>query len=204
MIYLWIGFTFITSYLLGTIPTAYIVVKLFTGKDLRSIGSGNLGGTNAGRAGESKGQKYLIYFSTGIIDLIKGAIPVIISILILKTSYSPWSKELIYTINAVLAIIGHDTMPFIKNGRGKGVATTAGAFLPIAAVPIMIGIVTFIVLRFFTSTASKRSIVSLIVAAILIVTMNYPLPVKFGLVFAAILIIITHRKNIVRIIDGKE
>jgi acyl phosphate:glycerol-3-phosphate acyltransferase len=177
---------------------------LFTGKDLRNIGSGNLGGTNAGRAGESKGQKYLIYFSTGIIDLIKGAIPVIISILILKTSYSPWSKELIYTINAVLAIIGHDTMPFIKNGRGKGVATTAGAFLPIAAVPIMIGIVTFIVLRLFTSTASKRSIASFIVAAILIVTMNYPLPVKFGLVFASILIIITHRRNIARIIDGKE
>lgn len=204
MSYVWLGVTFIFSYLLGTIPTGFIVVKLITGKDLRTVGSGNLGGTNASRAGEGKGQKNLIYFTTGIIDLLKGAIPVIISISIFKTSYCPLNKDMVYTITALLSIIGHDTMPFIKSGRGKGVATTAGAFLPIAAVPIMLGTITFIVLRLFTSTASKRSIAALIIAATSVLIMNYPIAAKYGLVVATILIIITHRENIVRIIDGRE
>lgn len=204
MSYFWIGVTFIFAYLLGTIPTAYIVVKLITGKDLRNVGSGNLGGTNASRAGEGKGQKYLIYFSTGLIDIVKGAIPVIISMSIFKTTQCPINKDFVYALTALLAIIGHDTMPFIKNGRGKGVATTAGAFLLIAAVPVMLGVITFILLRLFTSTASKRSITALIVAAISSVALSYPLPVKYGLVCAAILIIITHRENIARIMNGRE
>lgn len=204
MIYLMFGTIFLFSYLIGTIPTAYIIVKLVTGKDLRDVGSGNIGGTNAGRAGETQNQKYFIYFSTGILDLFKGLIPVVISILILKNNHYGINRDLIYTIAALLSILGHDTMPFIKNGRGKGVATTAGAFLPIAVVPIMIGITTFFVLRLFTPTASKRSIISLIVIAFSGIIMNYSVPIKYGLVFGTVLVLITHKQNILRIINGKE
>ncbi len=195
---------FILALLSGSIPTAFFVVKLVTGKDLRQIGSGNIGGTNASRAADNKTQKYLIYFTTAIGDVLKGLIPVLIAIGVLKNRTIVFDKNLIYTITAVLAVIGHDTMPFIKNGQGKGVATTFGAFVAIAPIPSYLGFATFFILRLFTPVASRRSIASGFVVASGVIIMKYPLPIAIGAVFSAILVIITHRDNIKRIIRGEE
>jgi glycerol-3-phosphate acyltransferase PlsY len=205
MNYLVIVAILLVAFLIGSIPTAFFVVKLITGKDLRNIGSGNLGGTNASRAANSNAQKYLIYFTTGFIDILKGALPVLFAVKLLQFKNIPMAdKDLIYSITAVIAILGHDTMPFIKNGKGKGVATTFGAFLPIAPVPALIGLITFFILRIFTPVASRRSMASTIIIAIAAIIMKYPVWITAAAAISAMLIVITHKDNIKRIIRGEE
>ncbi|ERI90055.1 putative acyl-phosphate glycerol 3-phosphate acyltransferase [Clostridiales bacterium oral taxon 876 str. F0540] len=195
---------FIFSFLLGSIPTAYIVVKLFTGKDLRKVGSGNIGGTNAKRAGNSKGQGYLIYICTGLIDILKGMLPVLVAMKLLKYESLPVNKDLIYVIIALLAIIGHDTMPFMKNARGKGVATTAGALLIIATVPVLIGAAVFIILNIFFKAASRRSILASAAIVVACFYLDYSLWIKVGAVISCLLIVVRHKDNIKRILQGEE
>jgi acyl phosphate:glycerol-3-phosphate acyltransferase len=204
MSYVLIILIFIFSFLLGSIPTAFFVVKAITGKDLRRIGSGNIGGTNASRAADNKTQKYLIYFTTAIGDILKGLIPVLAALAILKNRSIPMDKNVVYSITAVLAILGHDTMPFIKNGQGKGVATTFGAFVAIAPIPSYLGFATFFILRLFTPVASRRSIASGVVVALGVLIMKYPLSIGIAAVISAILVIVTHRENIKRILSGQE
>lgn len=204
MSYLMFILIFIFSFLLGSVPTAFFVVKLITGKDLRKVGSGNIGGTNASRAADNKTQKYLIYTITAIGDILKGLVPVLIAVGIFKNKDITIDKDLIYTVTALLAILGHDTMPFIKKGQGKGVATTFGAFVAIAPIPAYIGFVTFFILRLLTPVASRRSIAGGIIIAIAAIVLNYPLPIGIGTVISAILVVFTHRENIKRIIRGQE
>jgi acyl phosphate:glycerol-3-phosphate acyltransferase len=204
MNYLVIFFIFIIAFLLGSIPTAFFVVKAITGKDLRQVGSGNIGGTNASRAANNKTQKYLIYAATAVGDILKGLIPVFIAVIFFKNENIAWDKSLIYIITALLAILGHDTMPFIKNGQGKGVATTFGALVLIVPMPAWIGFITFFILRLFTSVASRRSITGGIVIAVATVIMKYPLPIEIGVIIAAVLVILTHRENIKKILRGEE
>jgi glycerol-3-phosphate acyltransferase PlsY len=204
MFYVNIILIFILSFLLGSIPTALLVVKAVTGKDLRKIGSGNIGGTNASRAADTKAQKYLIYFATAVGDILKGFIPVLIATIFLNDKNINLDKELLYVTTALLAILGHDTMPFIKGGRGKGVATTFGALVLIVTIPAFIGFITFFGLRLITPVASRRSITGGLVIALAAFIMRYPLSIKAGTFIAAILVIVTHRDNISRILKGLE
>jgi acyl phosphate:glycerol-3-phosphate acyltransferase len=204
MFYVVIILIFILSFLLGSIPTALLVVKAVTGKDLRKIGSGNIGGTNASRAADTKAQKYLIYFSTAVGDILKGLIPVLIAVVFIKNRDINLDKGLLYMITALLAILGHDTMPFIKGGRGKGVATTFGALVLIVTIPAFIGFITFFGLRLITPVASRRSITGGIVIAAAVLIMGYPLPITIGTFIAAVLVIVTHRDNINRMLKGLE
>jgi glycerol-3-phosphate acyltransferase PlsY len=204
MSYLMFVLIFIFSFLLGSVPTAFFVVKLITGKDLRKIGSGNIGGTNASRAADNKTQKYLIYFITAIGDILKGLVPVIIAVGVLKNKDISMDKNLIYTVTALLAILGHDTMPFIKKGQGKGVATTFGAFVAIAPIPAYIGLATFFILRLFTPVASRRSIAAGIIMALAAILLKYPQTIAIGTVISAVLVVVTHKENIKRIMRGQE
>lgn len=204
MSYIVVILIFIFSFCLGSIPTALMVVKAVTGKDLRQIGSGNIGGTNASRAADTKAQKYLIYFSTAVGDILKGLIPVFIAITVFKNRNINLDKNLIYIVTALLAILGHDTMPFVKNGQGKGVATTFGALVLIVPIPAYIGLISFFGLRLVTPVASRRSITSGLLIAIVVFIMKYPLIITAGTFIASALVVITHRENIKRIIKGQE
>jgi acyl phosphate:glycerol-3-phosphate acyltransferase len=204
MSYLVVVLIFIFSFLLGSVPTAFFVVKLITGKDLRKIGSGNIGGTNASRAAENRTQKYLIYFITAAGDILKGLAPVLIAVGVFKNKGITIDKNLIYTITALLAILGHDTMPFIKKGQGKGVATTFGAFVAIAPIPAYIALATFFILRLVTPVASRRSIAAGIILAIAAILLKYQLIIVIGTVISAILVVVTHKENIKRIMKGQE
>ncbi|MCM0648246.1 glycerol-3-phosphate acyltransferase [Clostridium swellfunianum] len=203
MIYM-IIFIFVCAFLLGSIPTALLVVKAITGKDLRKIGSGNIGGTNASRAADTKEQKYLIYIATAVGDVLKGFIPVLVAVITFSNKDISIDVNLVYMLTALAAILGHDTMPFIKNGQGKGVATTFGALVLIVPIPALIGFIAFFGLRLITPVASRRSITSAIVISVGVFLMQYPLIIKFGTFLAALLVIITHRENIKRIIKGQE
>ncbi|MBL4935443.1 glycerol-3-phosphate acyltransferase [Clostridium sp. YIM B02515] len=204
MDYFLILFLFVFSFLLGSIPTAYIVVKLFTGKDLRMIGSGNIGGTNGKRAGNSKIQSYLIYFCTGLGDILKGLLPVLVAMKLTKFINLPVNKDLIYVLSALLAITGHDTMPFMKNAKGKGVATTAGSLLLIEPVPVLVGAAVFALLNIFFKAASRRSIIASIAIVITCFCLNYSIIIKIGSVIACIFIVVRHKENIERILRGEE
>jgi acyl phosphate:glycerol-3-phosphate acyltransferase len=204
MSYLMVILIFVFSFFLGSIPTAFFVVKLITGKDLRKVGSGNIGGTNASRAADNKTQKYLIYVITAVGDILKGLVPVLIAVGVFENKDIAIDKNLIYTVAALLAILGHDTMPFIKKGQGKGVATTFGAFVAIAPIPAYIGFATFFILRLFTPVASRRSIAGGIIIAISAILLKSPLPIAIGTVISAILVVYTHRENIKKIMRGQE
>jgi glycerol-3-phosphate acyltransferase PlsY len=195
---------FIFSFFLGSVPTAFFVVKLITGKDLRKVGSGNIGGTNASRAADNKTQKYLIYIITAVGDILKGLVPVLIAVGVFKNKDITIDNNLVYTITALLAILGHDTMPFIKKGQGKGVATTFGAFVAIAPIPSYIALATFFILRLFTPIASRRSIAAGIIMAIVAILLKYPLTIAIGTVISSVLVVFTHKENIKRIMRGQE
>jgi glycerol-3-phosphate acyltransferase PlsY len=204
MDYVIICILFIFAFILGSIPTAYVVVKAFTGKDLRKVGSGNIGGTNAKRAGDTKLQSYLIYICTAFFDILKGLLPVLVALNLMKYIEIPVNYDLIYVVIALLAILGHDTMPFMRNARGKGVATTAGSFVLIAPVGILVGAITFFFLCFVFKAASRRSIIASIAIVATCFIVNYSLPIKIGSIIASMLIFGRHKENIERILRGEE
>lgn len=191
------------SYLVGSIPTAYLLVKKITGKDIRTIGSGNVGGTNAKRAGRTRQEGRILFWCTAVLDSLKGAVPVLVAIQVAKLFEMP-TKDIICAITALLVILGHDTMPFLKRGSGKGVGTTIGSFLFLAPIPILIGISIFFLLQFFTETVSRRSLLSgiSIVASCVILQVSYI--VTLAAAVSVIIMIVKHKDNIKRMLNGQE
>ena len=145
MDYLVIG---IGSYLMGSIPFGLILTKLFLNKDIRKIGSGNIGATNALRTGNK-----LIGYSTLILDIAKAIIPVIY----VKFNY----PDLIY-IASLCAFLGHVFPIWLKFKGGKGVATYVGILF---SINIILGLI-FIVFWVFIFLLSKYSSLSSIIASI--------------------------------------
>lgn len=137
----------IFGYISGSFPPAYITVKLFNGKDIREIGSGNVGAMNVLRNVD-----LILGVITGILDLTKGFIPVYLAI---KYSSNIWISLLV----AVASVVGHNWSIFLRLTGGKGAATTVGALLalslspdfdPLVLVPSLIGLIlTFIFFKDF-------------------------------------------------------
>ena len=114
----------IFSYLLGSIPNAFFIYKIYKGGDIRQYGSGNVGGTNVLRtAGIKPG------ILTIILDVIKGAIPVILIYLFFPSSY------ILYIISTVAVLLGHVFPVFLNFKGGKGVATSGGLLLATCILP---------------------------------------------------------------------
>ena len=107
-----IAYVFIYSYLLGSIPFGLIIIKFFLGKDIRNIGSGNIGTTNVLRTGKKS-----LAAATLILDILKGYISIFIT--------HKYFSELIY-LSALICFIGHIFPLWLKFKGGKGVATYVG------------------------------------------------------------------------------
>jgi len=186
MDYLVIG---IASYLMGSIPFGLILTKLFLNKDIREIGSGNIGATNALRTGNK-----LIGYSTLILDIAKAIIPVIY----VKFNY----PDLIY-IASLCAFLGHVFPIWLKFKGGKGVATYVGILF---SINIILGLI-FVVLWVFIFLLSKYSSLSSIIASIsvpiyILITGQINDAIFFAIMF--ILIFFTHRENIKRLKNKEE
>ena len=186
MDYLVIG---IASYLMGSIPFGLILTKLFLNKDIREIGSGNIGATNALRTGNK-----LIGYSTLILDIAKAIIPVIY----VKINYS----DLIY-IASLCAFLGHVFPIWLKFKGGKGVATYVGILF---SINIILGFV-FIASWVFIFLLSKYSSLSSIIGSIsipiyILIAGQINDAIFFAIMF--ILIFFTHRENIKRLINKEE
>ena len=186
MEYLIVG---ITSYLMGSIPFGFILTKIFLKKDIREIGSGNIGATNTLRAGNK-----LVGYSTLILDIVKAVIPVIY----VKMNY----PELIY-IASLCAFLGHVFPIWLKFKGGKGVATYVGILFSINILLGLIFVISWGVIFLISRYSSLSSIIgSLSVPLYLFITTEKSSVIFFITMF--VLIFFTHRENIIRLKNREE
>ena len=186
MEYLIVG---ITSYLMGSIPFGFILTKIFLKKDIREIGSGNIGATNTLRAGNK-----LVGYSTLILDIVKAIIPVIY----VKMNY----PELIY-IASLCAFLGHVFPIWLKLKGGKGVATYVGILF---SINILLGLI-FVVSWGFVFLLFRYSSLSSIVGSLSIPLYLFVINEKSSVIFFItmfVLIFFTHRENIIRLKNKEE
>jgi glycerol-3-phosphate acyltransferase PlsY len=186
MEYLIVG---IISYLMGSIPYGFLLTKIFLKKDIREIGSGNIGATNALRTGNK-----LIGYTTLILDIAKAIIPIIY----VKLNF----PELIY-IASLCAFLGHVFPIWLKFKGGKGVATYVGILFSIniifGAVFVACWIIVFIISRY----SSLSSIIgALSIPTYLIIIGKTNSVIFFAIMF--VLIFFTHRENIKRLKNKEE
>ncbi|HZA55928.1 MAG TPA: glycerol-3-phosphate 1-O-acyltransferase PlsY [Candidatus Udaeobacter sp.] len=181
----------IFSYLLGSIPTGYIVGAL-AGIDIRKVGSGNVGATNVARAlGRKPG---LLTLSA---DVAKGFVPVFVAIWL---GLNPTVVALV----ASAAFLGHLYPVFLRFQGGKGVATAFGVLLALAPMATLILMGVFILVAVSTRLVSLSSIVTAWAAPITLWSLSYAPTVIATGVFFALLITARHRDNIQRLLVGTE
>jgi len=182
----------IICYNIGSIPTAFILVNKLKGIDIRTVGSGNVGASNAGRILGKWG-----FATVLIIDTLKGFIPAII----LKLMYG----ESDFVIFGALAVIfGHTFTIFLDFKGGKGVATGLGVFLALAPIPVAIAAGVFGVVIFFSRMISLSSIFAAITLGSSIWFFTDWANLKYFTVYVAGMVIVLHRTNISRILKGTE
>jgi glycerol-3-phosphate acyltransferase PlsY len=192
----------VAAYLLGSIPSGYLLMRFVRKQDIRSLGSGNIGATNVLRSG-AKG----LGAATFLFDLLKGVIAVMVGARLAAIGFPPLQVHSAEALAAVCAVLGHMFPIWLGLRGGKGVATAFGVFVvlaPWAALgSLAIFIVVFAVGR-FVSLASILSAAAFPLLAWLVAPYSRT-PIVFGvIVFVAALIVIKHAQNIQRLMTGTE
>ena len=177
------------SYLMGSIPFGLILTKVFLKKDIRDVGSGNIGATNVLRTGNK-----LIGYFTLILDVLKAVIPV----LYVKFNF----PELVY-ISSLSAFIGHVFPIWLKFKGGKGVATYVGILFSINYFFGIIFIVSWLIIFFISKYSSLGSILSSLLIPIFIF-LNSSYENQYFFIIMFVLILYTHRENVKRLINKEE
>ena len=185
----------IISFLCGSIPTGYLIIKKLYGIDIRTKGSGNIGSTNVKRIAGIK-----IAIITQIIDILKGIVPVALALGVSKILNLPIPTNIYLSIVALVVILGHDYTPFLGFNGGKGVNTTIGAFFLLAPISILSGVAVYFILRLFTSVVSIRSIGLGITIPIICIIMKLPSEIIISATMACILMIFRHKNNLIGLI----
>jgi acyl phosphate:glycerol-3-phosphate acyltransferase len=179
----------VASYLMGSIPFGLILTKVFLKKDIREIGSGNIGATNVLRTGNK-----LVGYITLILDIGKAVLPVIY----VKINY----PELIY-ITSLCAFLGHVFPIWLKFKGGKGVATYVGILFSINLLLGFVFIASWVVIFLIFKYSSLSSIIgTLSIPLYLLITSQTNNIVFFTIMF--VLIFFTHRENIKRLKNKEE
>jgi len=186
------------SYFIGSIPTAYIFVKVITGMDIRKHGSGNVGATNAARV-----LGKLPAFFVLVLDIFKGifAVTILAGIFISRVDAPP---ELIKAVFGFSVVCGHVFNIFMRFKGGKGVATSTGVFIGVAPLAVLAGAVCFLITVFFTRYVSLGSVIASVVIPFYMLAAKYP---NFYIVLSALVCIIIaakHKANIKRLLMGTE
>ena len=190
------AFVIVASYLIGSIPTGYLIVRLFTGQDIRTIGSGSTGATNVKRV---MGKKW--FFIVMILDAIKGALPVVLTALFATVSNK---YGVLPVVAAICAILGHSKSIFLNFTGGKSVASGVGTLLALNwQAGILIALV-WAAVTWFSKYVSLGSIVALALAPFFMWLLNAPVAYIVYALIAAIYVIYLHRENIKRLRDGNE
>jgi len=177
------------SYLMGSIPFGLILTKIFLKKDIRKVGSGNIGTTNVLRTGNK-----VIGYLTLILDVLKAAIPV----LYIKFNF----PELVY-ISSLSAFIGHVFPIWLKFKGGKGVATYVGILFSINYILGTVFAFSWLIVFFISKYSSLGSILSSLVIPIFIF-LNSSYDNEYFFIIMFVLILYTHRENVKRLINKEE
>ena len=179
----------LVSYIMGSIPFGYILTKIFLKKDIREIGSGNIGATNALRTGNKS-----IGYLTLTLDVLKAVIPV----LFIKINY----PDLIH-VSALSLFIGHVFPIWMKFKGGKGVATYVGILFCLNLNLGVLFIFSWLIIFFISKYSSLGSILSsLIIPIFIFFNSNYEIEYFFIIMF--VFILYTHRENVKRLINKEE
>jgi glycerol-3-phosphate acyltransferase PlsY len=188
--------TAVASYLLGTIPFGYVLVRVFRGEDVRASGSGNIGATNVARQSPALG------VATLILDAGKGLAAVVLARLLFGGTH----EKLIMTIAAVCVVLGHLFPVWLKFRGGKGVATSLGSFVLVAPKSILCMVGLFLIIVAATRYVSLGSVVVAAAFPLLVWLLHESVePLQISLLaLASILILWKHRQNIIRLLAGTE
>jgi len=192
----------IAAYLLGSIPTGYLIYRIFRREDIRSKGSGNIGATNVLRAG-GKG----LGAATFLLDVVKGCAAVWLGGFLAALWMPDVPVRTIEAFAAVCAVLGHMFPIWLRFRGGKGVATGFGVFLVISPWAALAAITVFAILLALSRYVSVSSILaaaSFPVFAWLLVTGSRPPFFFLAAALVSLLIIVRHYSNIRRLIAGTE
>ncbi len=184
----------LVAYLLGAIPFGYLLVKWKSGRDVRTVGSGNIGATNVLRTTSRS-----LGILTLLLDIGKGALAVWVASLL--TGGSP-----LWTSAAALAVmLGHAFPVFLKFRGGKAVASFVGAFLYLEPLPLAAALLLFLLVVWWTRYISLGSILAAAALPLAAWAINHPpASALIATVLASAVVILRHHQNIARLAAGKE
>ncbi len=208
----------IVSYLLGSIPFGYLLVRIFRGEDVRRSGSGNIGATNVSRKSPVLG------LITLLLDALKGSAAVVVAIMLSRSEIMGWADShpwypdhlwspmpSVVTVRAataaLFAILGHMFPAWLKFRGGKGVATALGSFLIIAPKAVLLAAGIFIIVMLIVRYVSVASIMAVMLFPSLAWQMHEYGGAPMALLcigFASLFIIARHHENIRRLLAGTE
>jgi glycerol-3-phosphate acyltransferase PlsY len=200
-------FAVILGFLLGSIPTGYIIGKIVRGEDIRTLGSGNIGATNVFRVVGKKTGVFVL-----IIDVLKGILACILSYIL----YSPnpyFSSIDIVLTSSIFAVAGHNWTPWLSFKGGKGIATSLGVILGLGIIePLLLKGVLLLLLIWVVTFLITRIVSLSSIFATLFLPVIFPLFIHQGekkaiFVFSFIIasmVIFKHIPNIKRLIKDKE
>jgi acyl phosphate:glycerol-3-phosphate acyltransferase len=198
-------FGILLSYLVGSIPTAYLLGKLSKGIDIRAHGSGNVGATNAFRVlGPAIGITVLI------LDALKGVVCVIFIADLSLRQGAAIDSLFLRAIFGAAAVLGHSLTIFLKFKGGKGMATTLGVMIGLSVKSPAIGIILIIEVLIWGAVfamsriVSLSSIVSAVFFPIIFIIFKQPLPLIFIGLILSIFVIFRHKSNICRLLRNQE
>lgn len=194
----------VIAYLLGSIPTSYLLGKFLFGTDIRKKGSGNVGATNALRTFGAK-----IGVVVLLIDMLKGVAAILIARYMMRHALTLYDINVTVSLSGLAVILGHIYTVFLGFKGGKGVATAAGVFLILLPVPFIYCAVLFSFIVAVTGYVSLGSMLSAI--AFLLIELFSQLVFKFPnkprlllVLIVAFMILYRHRENLKRLFEGTE
>jgi acyl phosphate:glycerol-3-phosphate acyltransferase len=188
--------TAVVSYLLGSIPFGYLLVRIFKGEDVRTSGSGNIGATNVARKSPVLGA------ATLLLDSVKG----LAAVLLARALFGGPQQQLVMTTAASFAVLGHLFPVWLKFRGGKGVATSLGAFILLTPISILCMIGLFLMVAVAFRYVSLGSVAVAAAFPLLAWALHEYTDSRQLLLIAAVsaLVIWRHRQNIGRLAAGTE
>ena len=195
MSYIYIILLLIGSYLLGSIPFAYLLTKIVKKIDIRTVGSKNLGATNVMRSVSKR-----LGLTVLLLDFLKGFIPVFISM----RFFPDKASTIIAILSGILTVCGHNWPVFLKFSGGKGVATSAGVCIALIPVDSIIVILIFVSIWSITRYISLGSIVAAVLLPAICWLTKKPAEISIFITIIGLAVIYRHKSNIKRLITGTE
>ena len=193
----------LATYLIGSIPVGYLLVRYLTGQNILELGSGNIGSTNVKRIAGRK-----IAAITQLSDMVKGLLPVGLYLCLTYDSNLTYYQNTVSDLSiyyvALASVLGHDFSIFLKFKGGKGVNTTLGASVLLAPLPVFISVMFYFIVKWCFKYVSLGSIVLAITMAVSEFILSGLTPTFYYLLACMVLIIVLHYKNIGRLLHNQE